>query len=328
MRDRLVSVVIPVYNGERYLESAVRSVLAQTYPKFEIVAVDDGSTDGSRQILESYRDRIRICEQPNSGVGIARNRGILESRGEYIAFLDQDDWWLPDKLAAQIEELERTRAGLVHTRTLYFDEQKQAFTEALDPTANPGKYVGWCYEQLLYGNAICNSSVMVRRELFAQIGLCDSRIVGNSVQDYDLWLRLARVTPFAYVERPLTVFRLHPLQGTNNRRLILREQIKVLSWHLVESSGARRKTIINRLADLSDLLARYELDYADRRAARRAFTNAFLWRPTFGRLLLLLITFMPQAWIDALRLVHAKWKNRQSCQKSRANTAEVPSSSM
>jgi len=91
------------------------------------------------------------------------------------------------------------------------------------------------------------------------------------------------------------VFRLHPLQGTNNRRLILREQIKVLSWHLVESSGVRRKTIINRLADLSDLLARYELDYADRRAARRAFTNAFLWRPTFGRLLPLLITFMPQA---------------------------------
>lgn len=323
MNDKLVSVVIPVYNGERYLENAVRSVLAQTYRKFEIVAVDDGSTDGSRRILELYRDYIRICEQPNSGVGVARNRGILEARGEYVAFLDQDDWWLPEKLAAQIEELERTKAGLVHTRTLYFDEQNQVFTEGLDPTANPAKYVGWCYGELLFGNAICNSSVMVRRELFARIGLCDVRIEGNSVQDYDLWLRLARVAPFAFVERPLTVFRLHPLQGTSNRRLILREQIKVLSWHLPHISGIQRKKVVDRLAELSDLLARYELDYADRRAARRAFRNALFWSPSLRRFVLLMITFMPQAWIDRLREVHAKWKNKIVDQQCAINTIKA-----
>ncbi|MFS8117396.1 MAG: glycosyltransferase family 2 protein, partial [Microcoleus sp.] len=97
-----VSVIIPAYNGDRYIVQAVESVFAQTYTNWEIIVVDDGSTDETHQVLQPYLDKIRYIYQENRGVAAARNRGIQEAKGEFIAFLDQDDFFLPDKLAAQI----------------------------------------------------------------------------------------------------------------------------------------------------------------------------------------------------------------------------------
>src|SRR4028118_1349040 len=97
-----VSVIIPAYNGDRYIAQAVESVISQTYKNWEIIVVDDGSTDDTRQALQPYFDRIRYVYQENQGVAAARNRGIQESRGELIAFLDQDDFFLSDKLAGQV----------------------------------------------------------------------------------------------------------------------------------------------------------------------------------------------------------------------------------
>lgn len=303
-----VSVIIPVFNGARFLEQAVTSVFAQTWQNLELIVINDGSTDESREILEKYKGRAIIVDQPNRGVGIARNRGILQASGEFIAFLDQDDWWLPEKLGRQLEHLRDHDAGLVHTRTLCFDEENQAFCEGLDPEANPALYQGWCFQQLLLGNAICNSSVLVRRELFAQVGLCDPRILGNSVQDYDLWLRFARVTPFAFVDIPLTVFRLHPEQGTNNRRLMLREQIKVLSWRLPLLRGQEKKVLKRRLSHLAGLLGKFDLDFHDRASARRAFLQALLWRPSLENAMLVLVTFLPKKTIQGVRKIYSAWK--------------------
>lgn len=304
----LVSTVIPVFNGARYVAHTIDSVLAQTYRHIEIVVIDDGSTDESPEILARYGNRIRLIRQANQGVGAARNRGILAAQGEYVAFLDQDDWWYPEKIERQIDAAGASGAGLVHTQTVYFDDVAQAFCPPLDPDARPEEYVGWCFEKLLFGNAICNSSVLVRRELFSQVGLCGLEIEGNTVQDYDLWLRLARVTPFAFVPEPLTVFRLHPHQGTVNRRMMLREQIKVLHRKLPGLPVPLRHAVTHRLAHLFDLLGSFELDYQDHRAARWAFGQSFRSRPHVRTLCLWLVTFLSPRSVAKLRNVRAQWK--------------------
>ena len=310
MSEPLVSVVIPVHNGERYLEITIQSVLAQTYRNLEVIVVNDGSTDNSSAILNKYKEYVHLFEQPQLGVGAARNRGILEARGELVAFLDQDDWWFPTKIEKQVQEMFRSGSGLIHTSTLYYDESTQAFCEPLDPSARPEEYVGWCYDRLLMGNAICNSSVLVRRYLFARVGLCDLRIEGNSVQDYDLWLRLAQVTPFGYVEEPLTVFRLHPLQGTNNRRLMLREQIKVLQWRLHTANREQNRRLRIRLAGLADLLGRFELDFENHAAARRAFWKALTFMPSIRTVCLLYVTYLPPACVRFIRSLYSVMKSR------------------
>ena len=208
----------------------------------------------------------------------------------------------------QVAALADSGAGFVHTQAVCFDDVKQEFCPPLDPEARPEEYVGWCFERLLFGNAICNSSVLVRRELFAQVGLCDPVIEGNTVQDYDLWLRLARVTPFAFVAEPLTVFRLHPHQGTVNRRMMLREQIKVLLRRLPGLSPGLRRSVTHRLACLYDLLGSYELDYRDHRAARWAFAQSFRWQPHWRSLGLWVVTFLSAKSVARLRNMYAKWK--------------------
>lgn len=97
-----VSVIIPAYNGSRYIQQAIESVFTQTYPNWELIIVDDGSTDNTQQVVQQYGQKLRYFYQENQGVAAARNRGILEAQGELIAFLDQDDWFLPDKLTQQV----------------------------------------------------------------------------------------------------------------------------------------------------------------------------------------------------------------------------------
>ncbi len=111
-----VSVIIPAYNGSRYIQQAIESVLTQTYQNWELIIIDDGSTDNTRQIVQQYGDQLRYFYQENQGVAAARNRGILEAKGEFIAFLDQDDWFLADKLAAQVAGFDaQPSLGIVHS---------------------------------------------------------------------------------------------------------------------------------------------------------------------------------------------------------------------
>ena len=226
--NALVSVVIPVYNGSAYLEQAIRSVLAQTYPHIEIIAVNDGSTDESAQILARVGTQVRVISQANAGVAAARNAGIANARGEFICFLDQDDYWRPEKVAEQVARFRSSdRVGLVHTDVICHNEHNNNFTNHINP-ADPKQMVGDCYERLLMGNAICNSSVMVRKSLIDIVGLCDPRIRGNTVQDYDLWLRVASVSHLDCVPKRLTVFRLHGGQGHSDHRAMIREELELL----------------------------------------------------------------------------------------------------
>lgn len=121
----LVSCIVPVFNGERYLAEALDSILAQTYRALEVVVADDGSTDGTAEILRRYGDRVRVCRQPNSGAPAARNLGLAQARGALIAFLDADDLWHPEKLARQVARFAADAAldvSVTHIRNFWIDE--------------------------------------------------------------------------------------------------------------------------------------------------------------------------------------------------------------
>ena len=216
-----VSFIIPTFNRRDYLPIALDSVLAQTYTDYEIVIIDDGSTDDTRDILFPYEQRIRYFYQQNSGIAAARNRGIEESRGMYLALLDSDDYWLPGKLACQVEGLEKNpQWGMVATRC-----------SSISPDGRfrrhnrPGKS-GWILIDLFKSNFIRTSSAMITRECLDQVGLFDTSL--PECEEYDLWLRIAHRYPIGFINQSLTVYTDNP-HGVSTDSLAGRHvRIKVL----------------------------------------------------------------------------------------------------
>jgi hypothetical protein len=307
MNDRpLVSVVIPVFNGERYLSTAIDSVIAQSYPRLEIVAIDDGSTDSSPLILSSYGSRIISLRQENAGVSRARNCGIIVSRGDFIAFLDQDDWWLHEKIQKQIKcFLDNPHLGLVHTNTRHYNDVSGQYVRRLCPV-RPELLSGDCFEQLLLGNGITNSSVMVPRSVLNTVGTLDISIPGNTLQDYELWLRIARMYPFAYLPEPLTVYRLHPAQGIWNVCEMLKAEIEMMRKLLGEPRKLKSARQRERIAELLDSLGIQHLDAGRLPEARRAFFRSFRTCASWRDAVLCLLSFLPIRILTLIRGTKAR----------------------
>ena len=202
-----VSVIIPTYNSARYLPEAIESVLAQTYRDYEIIVIDDGSKDNTKEVVGPYRDRITYLEGDNAGPSEARNRGIRASSGPYVAFLDADDLWYPDKLKRQLEVFSENRDyDLVHTDGSY----------SRSPSSQPGRTwfslkkkvpSGWVFSDLLNESFIILSSVVVKRESLERVGLFDQNV--DRWHGYDLWLRIAFERQIGSIEAPLFFRRIH-----------------------------------------------------------------------------------------------------------------------
>ena len=222
MNGEPLSVVIPCFNASRYIATAIRSVLDQQWPDLEIVVVDDGSTDGSADLVATTFPQVRLIRQANAGAAEARNRGIREARGTWIAFIDADDFWLPGKLLAQAE-LARSdpTARIVYAAWQVWQgetpspsaaDQAALLADAGDPARWAGPS-GWIYPDLLLDCALWTSTVVAHRSLFDEIGVFDTGLrVG---EDYDLWLRASRVTPILRVNHPCAIYRLHPASITH-----------------------------------------------------------------------------------------------------------------
>jgi GT2 family glycosyltransferase len=201
-----VSAVITTYNYERYVAAAIESVLGQTVPPDEVVVVDDGSTDGTAAVVAGYAGRgVRYIHQANAGAGAARNRGIRETRGELIAFLDADDCWLPDKLERQLAHLRRYPAvGLVT------GDEWQVFGADRPPVREYRRpaHAARLYPRILIENLVGNPSlVLVRRACFAQVGEFDETLPLG--QDWEMWIRIARAYPIGVIDVPLIEFLQH-----------------------------------------------------------------------------------------------------------------------
>jgi glycosyltransferase involved in cell wall biosynthesis len=209
-----VSVIIPTYNRAGCLRDAVDSVLAQGFGSFELIVVDDGSSDATPQLLRGYGDSIRVLRQENRGVSAARNAGIASGRGELIAFLDSDDIWLPGKLALQVAFFRQNpEIFICQTEELWVKNGRR-----VNPGKRHRKRGGMIFEPSLELCLVSPSAVMLRRELFERVGLFDERL--PACEDYDLWLRVSSRFPVALIETPLIVKRGgHPDQLSRSRGL-------------------------------------------------------------------------------------------------------------
>lgn len=200
-----VSVIIPAYNAADFIGQAIASVLGQTFADFELIVVDDGSTDGMGAVVAQFQDeRLGYVYQRNRERSAARNTGIRLARGEFIAFLDADDRWLPQKLARQVARLRANpQVGLVYVGGFVeedgrvFFEQKCRFRgDVLGPLLTE--------DNIVTGSA---SSAIVRRECFAKVGLFDEQ--SSVCEDWEMWIRIARHYPFDFVPEPLVRLRVH-----------------------------------------------------------------------------------------------------------------------
>lgn len=196
-----VSVIIPTYNRGRVIKEAIDSVLAQDYTEFELIVVDDGSTDHTSDVLDSYRNVIKVLSQKNKGVSAARNRGIAEASGKFIAFLDSDDLWLPQKLSTQIEFFNKTPDALIcQTEEVWIRNGLR-----VNPKKRHKKPSGMIFKLSLELCLVSPSAVMIKRSLFDRVGEFDETL--PACEDYDLWLRISSRFPIYLIDTPLIIKR-------------------------------------------------------------------------------------------------------------------------
>ncbi len=189
----MISVVIPTYNRAQFVKEAIASVLEQTYKDFELIVVDDGSTDETPQVLAAYGDKLKVLRQENKGVSAARNAGISAAQGEWIAFLDSDDLWKKQKLEKQVEWLQaHPQVRICHTDEIWIRRGVR-----VNPMKKHAKPNGWIFEQCLPLCVVSPSSVLIHRSLFEKHGVFDESL--PACEDYDLWLRFAAKAPFGFV---------------------------------------------------------------------------------------------------------------------------------
>jgi glycosyltransferase involved in cell wall biosynthesis len=220
----LVSVIIPTYNSASFLPHSVESVLRQTYDHFELLVVDDGSTDNTQEVLAPYRDSIRYLKKANGGPSSSRNLGITEARGEFIAFQDSDDIWFPQKLALQVEHFRQNPIlGVVFTGSQHFNENGLLDSNIGNGYAPP---TGMIFDKLLTDHFIAMSSVMVRRSCIDEVGAFDESLIG--AEDYNFFLRLARRFPYGFINEVLVQKRLHESNLSDNLEQMCEDEIKNL----------------------------------------------------------------------------------------------------
>ena len=196
-----VSVILPTCNRGWILKEAIDSVLAQDFRDFELIVVDDGSTDNTPQILDSYHQDLMVVRQPNRGVSAARNRGIAAAGGGLIAFLDSDDLWLPRKLSSQVVFFNSNPEAVINqTEEIWIRNGVR-----VNPKTRHLKPSGMIFEPSLALCLVSPSAVMMKRSLFDEVGLFDEDL--PACEDYDLWLRISWRYPVHLIETPLIIKR-------------------------------------------------------------------------------------------------------------------------
>lgn len=257
--DPLVSVVIPTHNREDFIASAIDSVLGQAYQNIDIVVVDDGSTDGTVRVLSRFADRITVVSQTASGPGAARNAGVRRSTGDFVAFLDSDDMWLPGKLQRQMKLFSDPNVGMVGCGERGIDLSGNLLYES------PGRGE-ISFEALTLRCANMpggTSGLIVRRELLEKHGLFDPSLPRS--QDWDLMLRLARTTTVSSVREVGVVRRVHTLPRPNASLELSRAAARQVIERHVPSGALRARA-----------LAWTDYDYA------RAHLGAGRWMRSFA----------------------------------------------
>ena len=325
-----VSVVIPTYNRSAEVQNAIQSVLCQTFTDLEVIVVDDGSSDDTRKVLaETFGDRIRYCFQTNQGLSAALNKGLAETRGEWVAFLDSDDLWEKEKLEWQFKALERfsPQCGACYTdvrflnhpetRTMFqLAEKKDRHEETMGVSTNVLKLVA---RPGGAGMVVCICSVLARVDLVRRSGGFDTNL--RFGMDSDFLFRLAMLTDFCYVNRPLIWVDRSPAEqrhvGASSEwdkmEFVLRQaQIRFEKFlRLSEGLPTKvRKLILSGLGSIHSGLANCHLEAGEYGKAREAVSRAAQLDLTFNIAVKWLLTWIsPQLALRAVQQHQQKRKD-------------------
>jgi glycosyltransferase involved in cell wall biosynthesis len=287
-----VSVVIPTYNRAGYIGEAVASVLAQTFQDFEIIIVDDGSTDETANIVHAIQDsRISFLTQEHRGVSAAVDLGWRAARGEYIARLDSDDRWLATLLQELVAVLDADAAAdVVYARAQGMDADGKPLPQLIG-TAE--RFPGETLKSLIYGDFVCPGAVLVRRSAIARVGGYDESLIAN--EDWDIWIRIAQHAYIRYVPRVLAQYRYHPqnLTRTTSDRMerVMQDRVRVLDKFFAGSNIPQDMLEIKPIA-YSNLYLDWTIRYLERSEWRKAFPTfrrAYAFAPSH-------LTFLPRAF--------------------------------
>ncbi|MGI6394070.1 MAG: glycosyltransferase family 2 protein [bacterium] len=253
-----VDVIIPAFNAEKFIERTLKSVLFQTFAPTKIIVVDDGSTDGTFQLVENIaktsENPILLISQKNSGPNATRNCGLKHSESEFVAFLDADDIWEKEKLEKQIEVFEKSEfqnLGLVYTSYDLVDEFEQKIKQSflvfkLDPNLRGNVFDKMFDAMKITGSA---SGVLIKRECFEKVGFFDESLRG--AEDWDMWLRISKEYEIDFVDEVLVHVRLHQTNAHNNQLMMAENMIKLLKkWHhILEENHVGRKELAKKSFD-------------------------------------------------------------------------------
>lgn len=231
----LVSIIMPAYNAQDYIKQSIQSVVKQTYNNWELLIINDGSTDNTVSIVESFKDtRIVLFSQENSGVSRARNYGISKAKGDYIAFLDSDDLWKNNKLNVQVSYMKK-HPDIVLSYTDYdsFKLQNEIIkNKQLYPFQIENQH-----DRLLVFNYIATLTVMLKKEIFQKVDGFDISLFGP--EDWDLWIRIAKIGKIAFINQKLALYREHESGISKNRKRQLEQEYKVLRRYALQSTNKK-----------------------------------------------------------------------------------------
>ncbi len=224
-----VSVIIPTYNREQFIVETINSVLNQTYKDFEIIVVDDGSTDNTKIKLEQFKSKIKLIEQKNSERAVARNNGTKNSTGQYVAFLDSDDIWIKNKLEKQVEILDsKSEVILTYGQCLRINEDGQKIKTARRQLRG---FSGNVYEELLMRNFIVSPTPMIRKDFFEKTAGFQTKYI--PYEDWEFWIRFSLLGKFHFINKPLAYYRIHSTQSV---KLVQAEKIEQVTSLLLNDS--------------------------------------------------------------------------------------------
>jgi glycosyltransferase involved in cell wall biosynthesis len=279
----LVSVIIPAYNAAAYVAEAIDSVLAQDYPLVEVIVVNDGSKDNTLDILKGYGESIRIIDQANAGPPRARNAGLAAVRGEFVAFLDADDIWLPTKLSAQVAHLQAHReVCTVFTRWHVWPPDADGIFRlpAVRQVPVPGgpvvpEYSGWMYTRLLLECHLLTTTVMMRMSMVDEIGGFDVNLFNGD--DYDFWLRASRFAKVDQLDGIGAYYRVvegsvsRKARPVNYERVVIEQAVK--RWGLTDAKAGSAMAPAVMQRHLDDLTLQFGFDHLVAGDARVAWNS-------------------------------------------------------
>jgi glycosyltransferase involved in cell wall biosynthesis len=232
----LISIIMPAFNAEHYICESIESVLGQSYPNIELIVINDGSTDNTVDKISRLMGSIIYVKTENKGVSAARNLGIQHAKGEWLAFLDADDIWFPNKLQLQFDQL--NGCNWSYTDSYYLGEK---FNHETKRSELSPLLAGNIFNHLLTENIITTSSVLVKKSLIQNVGGFDETL--EALEDWKLWLDIAKENPISYINEPLLKYRVYPGSTSRKARKMLPLH-KMIIDHAIASLGSTANTSV------------------------------------------------------------------------------------